>query len=244
MTDTSTSADFSGGSERAGSPAEGTTSPADSYDEGDADYGSMPDYGADGRSEDPELGYDELPDYSEDQGAEAQEWKEGQTVQLHDARTPEGNAATNQDGHSQRSEQPREVHTPSEQSVVDVAKADLKAREQVGEILGGDPVNRVDQWHRQGQNERGYQQTCALAATSEVLRDCGVELSESEIVDQAVIAQLCETGQPTDAANGSVQDGYDISLLLTVNGVENRLEESSRRRRTCELRRTRTWGYR
>ena len=45
MTDTSTSADFSRVGDSADTSAEAAPSQADSYDEGDGDYESLPDYG-------------------------------------------------------------------------------------------------------------------------------------------------------------------------------------------------------
>lgn len=124
----------------------------------------------------------------------------------------------------QQAELPREVHSPEEQRVVDDAKAGLVSHERAGEVLGGDPVSRADQWHPQGQNDLHYENDCALAATSAVLRDCGVEASESDVVDQAVSAELCDTRHTNPADNGGVQDGRAISELLTQNGVENRIE--------------------
>src|SRR3546814_4449074 len=73
-------------------------------------------------------------------------------------------------------------------------------------------------------NDLGYQQDCALASTSAVLRDCGVEASESDVVNQAASEGLCETGNADPADNGGVRNGEAISELLTENGVENQIE--------------------
>jgi hypothetical protein len=380
VTDTSTSADFSSVADSADSSAEAAPSQADSFDEGDgdydslpdygetagldegdADYDSLPDYGADDGLKDPELSYDELPGPDQpDPSSEPQPWAPDETVQLHPDESsgdlsgsssspsdhpgsPSDQPPTLHDGSSappaqgdsqevdaargelaqayeqaereqeardaldaayaqaeadgvppnsieqfdadaqqaideapsdtgakqlefkepgppkevefkepsqakevefkeptaaasydagsaehgdasQQAELPREVHSPDEQRVVNDAKADLESREQAGELLGGDPMGRADQWHQQGQNDLGYQQDCALASTSAVLRDCGVDASESDVVDQAASAGLCETGNANPADNGGVQDGEAISELLSKNGVENRIE--------------------
>ncbi len=123
-----------------------------------------------------------------------------------------------------QTDRPMELHTPEEQRAVDAAKAELAAREREGEVLGGDPVARAEQWHEQGHNDRGYRQDCALAATAAVLRDCGVDASESDVVDQASSEGLCDTTQLNAAENGGVKDGRDIRELLTRNGVESAIE--------------------
>ncbi|MGQ0631628.1 MAG: hypothetical protein ACT4P1_11330 [Sporichthyaceae bacterium] len=116
-----------------------------------------------------------------------------------------------------------DVRDVQEQMVVADAKADLVARQDAGEVLGGDPVNRAELWHLQGQNDRAFQSDCALASTSEVLRDCGVDASESDVVDQAVERQLCVTDNDP-ARNGGVSDGRAVSELLNANGVESSVE--------------------
>lgn len=345
MTDTSTSADFSSVADSADTSTEAAPSQADSFDEGDNDYESLPDYGEvdeldEGDADyaslpdhgapddlDPELSYDTLPDHAADTSTEPQPWAQGETIQLSNgdsppavSNAPDGpeveaaragvaealdagerqeaarvevreafdagerqqtardavdaayaqaasdgvppNSPEGFEAEAQRAideapsdtgakqvefqdpteasspeavpveqgdvpqfaESPNEVHSPEEQRVVDDAKSDLASREQAGEHLGGDPMGRADQWHQQGQNDLGYQQDCALASTSAVLRDCGVDASESDVVDQAASAGLCETGNANPADNGGVQDGEAISELLSENGVENRIE--------------------
>lgn len=154
--------------------------------------------------------------------------EDGDSIQL----TPGEAPATRPEGDFQpapgdalaRSERLPEVHSEAEKQVIDGAKADLVGRQEAGDTLGGDPIGRADQWRLQGQNERGYEQDCALASTSAVLRDCGVETSESAIVDQAANEELCDTNHEVAADNGGVKDGEAISQLLTENGVENRIE--------------------
>ncbi len=109
------------------------------------------------------------------------------------------------------------------QEVIDAAKANLAERERNGEVLGGDPINRAEQWHKQGDNDRSYQQDCGLASTAAVLQNCGVEVTESAIVEQAVKENLCETEMPDPADNGG-SDGQAISQLLCNNGVDNTIE--------------------
>lgn len=111
-----------------------------------------------------------------------------------------------------------------ELAVIDGARASLLDREKTGEVLGGDPIGRADQWHPQGQNDRGYQNDCALAATSSVLRDCGVDVSESDVVEMAVDLRLCDTQQSKPADNGGVADGKAVSELMKAKDVASHIE--------------------
>lgn len=101
MTETSTSADSSSSADSADTSTESAPVQADSYDEGDSDYDSLPDYGevddldegdtdydslpdygADSGLEDPELSYDDLPDPAADTASEPQLWEPDETIQV------------------------------------------------------------------------------------------------------------------------------------------------------------------
>ena len=134
---------------------------------------------------------------------------------------------------SDTAEVPTEVHTPEEQRVVDDAKADLERREQVGEVIGGDPVNRADQWHQQGHNERGYENDCGVAAVAALARDCGVDVTESDAVDRAAAAGLCDTSHKDEVRPDGTVDANDLNggttgqdrhELLQSYGIDNTIE--------------------
>jgi len=353
VTETTTSADSGSSIDSADASAESVPIQADSYDEGDSDYDSLPDfgeiddldegdtdydslpdYGADSGLDDPELSYDDLPDPAADTASEAQSWEPGETVQVQGEREsaptggsgPDGPAAdaargqveqaldqgereaeareavdaayakaeadglppntkeqfevdaqraideaptdtgakqvefkepgpakevefkepdpakevefqdptdASQPDQNDTPEAPAEVHTPEEQRVVDDAKADLANREQGDEVLGGDPVNRADQWHQQGQNERGYENDCGVAAVAATARDCGVDVTESDVVDRAAATGLCDTSHKDEVrADGTVDandlnggtTGQDRHELLQSYGIDNTIE--------------------
>lgn len=110
-----------------------------------------------------------------------------------------------------------------EHAVVTQAQADLRAREAAGERLGGEPVGRAELWGQQGNNTLGYENDCALAATSEVLRDCDVPRSEDDVVREAAAKRLCQTWNADPAENGGVRDAEPIRQLLVDNGVDARV---------------------
>lgn len=112
-----------------------------------------------------------------------------------------------------------DVRTEAENDVVANAKQDLLDRERSGEVLGGDPVGRADQWHQQGRNDRGFQSDCALACTSEVLRDCGVDVSEHDVVESAVATGRCDASSTVPHDNGAVYGAQPVKELLEDHGV-------------------------
>lgn len=110
-----------------------------------------------------------------------------------------------------------------ELKVITDAQADLSARRESGSVLGGDPIGRAELWHEQGRNNFGYRSDCALAASSEILQDCGVPISENDTVAQAVDERRCETGDSDPAYNGSVYGLDAVRDTLADYGVESEI---------------------
>ena len=188
------------------------------------DYSSIPDPAA-GRDLEVVLNYDALPDPASDPRDEPPDW-DGSTVDRQQAGSglpttaPESGPVppdlANEDLDAV-------ACGTADQRVVAGAIAALDRRQAAGEVMGGDPINRASLWHEQGLNEPGYQADCALAATSGVLRDCGVDATEDDVVRLATANNLCDTSNAEAALNGGVRDGAAISELMDRYGVDSRV---------------------
>lgn len=166
MTDTSTSADFSSVGDSADTSTDAAPSQADSYDEGDGDYESLPDYGeideldegdADyaslpdygGQDDlDPELSYDELPDPDQaDPSSEPQPWAPDETVQLHADDSPGGPPDNSSAVEAARGEVAQAIDQSERQQeardAVDAAFAQAEA--------DGVPPNTIEQFEAEAQ---------------------------------------------------------------------------------------------
>lgn len=166
MTDTSTSADFSSVGDSADTSTDAAPSQADSFDEGDGDYESLPDYGeideldegdADyaslpdycGQADlDPELSYDELPDPDQaDPSTEPQPWAPDETVHLHADDSPGGPPGTSPEVEAARGEVAQAIEQGERQQEardsVDAAYAQAEA--------DGVPPNTIEQFEAEAQ---------------------------------------------------------------------------------------------
>jgi hypothetical protein len=88
-----------------------------------------------------------------------------------------------------------------------------------GWLPGGDAVliyGDVDGWaeyiHAQGDNPRGLTETSGLVAAEQVLRRCGIEVTEADLLQLAAGRGLC------DLASGSVSP-LDLAVLLEECGA-------------------------
>jgi hypothetical protein len=207
--------DDSGNSADAPGPRSDSAPPPDDPGGGDGSYAGLPDHAADDGFEDPEVtdaraavaaAYDGREAYTRgDFEADAEA-----AAQALEFREPSG------------ADRLVESHDPREQAVIDDAKAALVERQARGEVLGGDPVDRTDLWHQQGQNDRGFAQDCALVSVMETARDCAVDVSENDVVDRAVATGRCDTSHPyeeRDRNGGSW--GEAVHQLLSDYGIAN-----------------------
>ncbi|TWE10497.1 hypothetical protein [Rudaeicoccus suwonensis] len=130
-------------------------------------------------------------------------------------------------------EMPPDAHTPKEQRVINDAKAALARRENGGDVLGGNPVSRADQWHQQGRNEKGYENDCGLASVAAMAREFGVNVTEGAVVDRAAAAGLCDTSHKDEVLPDGTMDanklnggttGQNRHELLQSYGIENTIE--------------------
>lgn len=208
-------------------------------DQVDLDLDSVPDLPDDPDRVDPELDLDSLPDPAAARAQVEAAYRMGDLrAEINDIyASGEGPTPSTPEEYAQQArewaqtvDQPADgrqlvdAPEPEEQQVIDAAKADLRDRQDAGEILGGDPVGRADLWHQQGRNEPGYQQDCALASTAEVLQDCGVPAREDDVVKQAAAEGRCETRNSRPADNGGVRSMEDVASLLEENGVAAEVE--------------------
>lgn len=90
-------------------------------------------------------------------------------------------------------------------------------------LLFGDPEACKDYNHKQGQNEFGYQGTCGLTSSAEVLNEFGIPMTENDVVRYAVEHGLCEVtpGSPESSGGTTVADQAQI---LTDIGVPSHIE--------------------
>jgi hypothetical protein len=216
-------------------PLEGRASP-----EPELDYDSLPDPLEGRASPEPELDYDLLPDPLEGRGDEeptppespsesavgradvSQAAPDGASEDLAPAAEVEARAPgtlgelNGPDTVSDRAEAART------REVIAGAKAELTSRQAAGDKLGGDPIGRADQWHLQGADPQ-MQGTCGLASCADVLRDCGREVSENDIVHEAADSDRCVTDADPQYNGGANMD--DISSLMSDHGVANEVLE-------------------
>lgn len=104
--------------------------------------------------------------------------------------------------------------------VVGVAQDRLHDLEQAGYQLGGDPIERAELWHEQGQGDPDYQGTCGIVAVEGVARDAGVNTDEGSLVQLARDKGLCLTDSDDRYANGGTSPESRAELLDQV-GLDN-----------------------
>jgi hypothetical protein len=140
-------------------------------------------------------------------------------------------AAEQQARRERKAEQAREApdgYTPSQEEIQDAAAAraagrqGLEALENQGYTLGGQPMDRVSDWHPQGWNDKGYEGTCGLVSVEGTARHAGTDTSESHVVDVAADKGLCETEGDPEQQGGT--NPWDRQAVLDELGVPSRIE--------------------
>ncbi|MEM8926385.1 MAG: hypothetical protein AAGD35_23005 [Actinomycetota bacterium] len=81
------------------------------------------------------------------------------------------------------------------------------------QVLGGDPIPRVDHWRFQGVNDLGLGGTCGVVSVGGLVADFGTHITETELVSQADELKLLGPGGGTSAE--------DRQALLRENGIES-----------------------
>jgi hypothetical protein len=99
-----------------------------------------------------------------------------------------------------------------------VQLADGKQVVQLGDVDAGKAY-----FHKQGQNDYGYQGTCGLVSVGDVINQFGNPVTENDVVHYAVDHKLCNVvaGQPT-ASGGTTM--VDQSKILTGMGTPAHIE--------------------
>jgi hypothetical protein len=78
--------------------------------------------------------------------------------------------------------------------------------------------------HLQGDNRLGFQNTCGIVSCEDVLRQFGVEVTESQLVEYAVRGGLCNTdGSPSECGGTTI---FDQVQILNDWGVPATAEQS------------------
>ncbi|QKV75302.1 C39 family peptidase [Amycolatopsis sp. Hca4] len=93
---------------------------------------------------------------------------------------------------------------------------------QDGYGLGG-PDDDLQHWLPQGQNDLGFRDTCVPAATAQVARHLGVEVTENDVVHAAVDRGLCWIDMEDISKSGTMNVADHRALLATV-GLEGEVK--------------------
>lgn len=88
--------------------------------------------------------------------------------------------------------------------------------------VNGSPEKLKELNHLQGQNDLGYQGTCGLVATEQVMKANGLDVNENDVVFDAAQNGLCDTDS-TPENNGGTSPGR-ISKILEGAGIPNHVE--------------------
>lgn len=82
--------------------------------------------------------------------------------------------------------------------------------------IGGEPRQRLSDWHPQGANDFGFTGTCGIASVQELGRQMGRETSENQLTHTAVDHGLCVTNAPDPADNGAITMAGQQKLLSSL----------------------------
>lgn len=84
-------------------------------------------------------------------------------------------------------------------------------------LVIGDVVRFREINHRQGDNPYGFLGTCGLVSCEDVLRQFGIEVTESDVVQHAVRAGLCEVSSNPSECGGTTE--WSQAQVLTDAGL-------------------------
>lgn len=229
MTETATGADTSSSTDSADTSMDAAPVQADTYDEGDSDYGSLPDYGeigdldegdtdydslpdygADSDLDDPALSYDELPDPAAEVTAEPQSWEPGETVQVHG----EGSSPVDSDGHD--SAEVEAARADVEQALEQGARQD-EAREAVDAAYAqaeadGLPANTKEQFEADAER-----------AIDEAPSDTGAEQVEYKAPDSVEEAELLNS--PDESPDAYAELAADDAASMDPDSVDPQVDQ-------------------
>jgi hypothetical protein len=82
----------------------------------------------------------------------------------------------------------------------------------IGDVEGLKEFN-----HKQGDNDLGYKGTCGLCSCEDVLKQCGQDVTENDMVKHASENGLCETNGPPEQCGGTTV--LDQTQVLQDHGV-------------------------
>lgn len=80
-------------------------------------------------------------------------------------------------------------------------------------LVVGDVEHCKDFCHRQGDNNYGFQGTCGLCSTQDILNQFGVPVSENDVVHYASDHHLCTTDGTDNAMKGGTYDWQQAQIL-------------------------------
>lgn len=76
--------------------------------------------------------------------------------------------------------------------------------------------------HKQGENPFGFEGTCGLVSCESVLRQFGIEASESDVVRHAIVSGLCEVNGRPSECGGTTE--YWQAQILSDAGIASHAE--------------------
>jgi uncharacterized protein YvpB len=79
-------------------------------------------------------------------------------------------------------------------------------------VVTGDVVGLAEFSHPQGDNPFGFEGTCGLVSCEDVLRQFGVEVTEADVVEHAVLNGQCYVGDDPAMAGGTTPESR-VALL-------------------------------
>lgn len=90
-------------------------------------------------------------------------------------------------------------------------------------IVIGDVQQLADLGHRQGANTLGFEGTCGICSCEGVLRQFGIEVTESELVEHAALNGECAIVLDLEKCGGT--SGFDQAEILRDHGVPAHMEQ-------------------
>lgn len=89
----------------------------------------------------------------------------------------------------------------------------------------GNADGSKDYFHKQGNNDLGYQGDCGLVSAGDVANQFGVNVSENDVVHYAADNGLCTTSGPSDQQGATTL--IDQEKVLNGLGVSSHIEEGN-----------------
>jgi hypothetical protein len=103
-------------------------------------------------------------------------------------------------------------------------------------VVIGDPLGDAGNTHRQGQNDFEFEGTCGLVSCEDVLRQFGVDVSETDVVRHALQKGLCSVSEDPAKAGGTSAEGrveilrdFGVPAHLELRGDVQKLADNIER---------------